>query len=53
MLTWQVPPTTTQGGTLAATGGVVTYTPPANWSGTDTFTYTATDPAANVSSRRR
>lgn len=33
----------TQGGTVALVGGVVTYTPPAGFRGTDTFTYTVED----------
>ncbi len=35
--------TSTQGGTLALEGGVVTYTPPAGFVGTDTFAYTVED----------
>lgn len=39
-----LPTTTTAGGTLAVnTDGSFTYTPPAAFSGADTFTYTATD----------
>ncbi|HWN93758.1 MAG TPA: S8 family serine peptidase, partial [Methylomirabilota bacterium] len=33
----------TQGGVVSLVSGVVTYTPPANFSGSDTFTYTADD----------
>jgi uncharacterized repeat protein (TIGR01451 family) len=32
-----------QGGTVSLAGGIVTYTPPAGFAGTDTFTYTVTD----------
>ncbi|GIX00191.1 MAG: hypothetical protein KatS3mg111_3523 [Pirellulaceae bacterium] len=31
------------GGTVVASGGIVTYTPPLNFVGTDTFTYTVRD----------
>ncbi|MEA4921060.1 MAG: tandem-95 repeat protein, partial [Clostridiaceae bacterium] len=31
------------GGTVSLSGGVVTYTPKANYNGTDTFTYTVSD----------
>ncbi len=34
---------TAQGGTVALSGGNVTYTPKAHFNGTDTFTYTVTD----------
>jgi hypothetical protein len=44
-LTWHVPSTSTAGGTLVEADGVVTYTPAADWFGTDTFLYTVTDPA--------
>jgi len=33
----------TQGGTVTLSAGNVSYTPPANFNGTDTFTYTVTD----------
>ncbi|PWB81758.1 MAG: hypothetical protein C3F08_01235, partial [Candidatus Methylomirabilota bacterium] len=33
----------TNGGTVAINGVTATYTPPANWSGTDSFTYTISD----------
>ncbi|MBL9180966.1 MAG: chitobiase/beta-hexosaminidase C-terminal domain-containing protein [Verrucomicrobiaceae bacterium] len=33
---------TTAGGTVTASAGVVTYTPPAGFTGTDTFSYTVT-----------
>jgi len=33
----------TNGGTATINGATVTYTPPLNWSGTDTFTYTISD----------
>ncbi len=42
-LTYVVPATTAQGGTLTHTAGIVEYTPPANYVGTDGFTYTVTD----------
>ncbi|MEO8269604.1 MAG: cadherin-like domain-containing protein, partial [Aureliella sp.] len=35
--------TSIKGGTLTLVGGVITYTPPANYSGADSFTYTVTD----------
>lgn len=38
-----VPATTLRGGVLAVDGGLVRYTPPADFSGTDSFTYTLTD----------
>jgi len=34
---------TAQGGSVAVSGGVVTYTPPPGFLGTDAFTYTVTD----------
>jgi hypothetical protein len=36
-------------GTLSGTGFDPTYTPDANWCGTDSFTFTATDPQSAVS----
>ena len=39
-----VSPGSAQGGTITLVGGIVTYTPPAGYVGTDTFTYTITDP---------
>ncbi|MFM8251084.1 MAG: beta strand repeat-containing protein, partial [Planctomycetota bacterium] len=48
-----VSPTSSQGGTVQLAGGVITYTPKANFFGTDTFTYVVQDngqsgsPAAN------
>ncbi|GAB5405863.1 MAG: hypothetical protein Aurels2KO_40940 [Aureliella sp.] len=38
-----VEPASTNGGTVSVTGGVVTYTPAANFVGTDTFFYTVRD----------
>lgn len=38
-----VPATTAQGGALAIDGGVVRYTPPPDFNGLDSFTYTVTD----------
>lgn len=38
-----VEPTSTNGGTVTVTGGVVTYTPAANFVGTDTFFYNVRD----------
>ncbi len=35
--------TSTQGGTVTLVAGTITYTPPVNFNGTDTFTYTVTD----------
>ena len=35
--------TSTQGGTVSLSGGNITYTPPANYFGADSFTYTVTD----------
>ncbi len=48
-LTWNTPNLSTAGGTLVEFGGTVFYTPVAEFSGTDTFVYTATDPAGNTS----
>ena len=42
-LTVSVAGTSAQGGTLSTNGTTVTYTPPSNFSGTDTFSYTVTD----------
>ncbi len=42
-LLWIVPNTTVQGGTLSEANGVVTYTPPADYFGPDSFTYDVTD----------
>jgi hypothetical protein len=42
-MTFTVSPTSTQGGTVGLAGSTVTYTPPATFSGTDTFTFTAND----------
>jgi hypothetical protein len=41
-------PTTTQGGTVEMVAGQVRYTPKANFCGTDTFTYRATDSAGQI-----
>ncbi|WP_322645561.1 Ig-like domain-containing protein [Oerskovia flava] len=42
---WDVDSTTTEGGTVVDNGdGTVTYTPPAGFTGTDTFTYRVTGP---------
>lgn len=38
-----VTPTSTQGGTVSLAGGIVTYTPPADFEGTDTFFYQVRD----------
>ncbi len=38
-----VDPTSAQGGTVTLVGGRVKYTPPANYSGQDSFTYLVTD----------
>ena len=58
-LTFNVPGTTTQGGTLGAITGLtctagsasamVTYDPAPDFNGPDSFTYTATDPSNTVS----
>ncbi|WP_162848520.1 Ig-like domain-containing protein [Paenibacillus nanensis] len=51
-LVYNVPATTTEGGTLTqdpANPAKVTYTPKAGFSGTDTFTYTVTDNASQTS----
>src|SRR5262249_53084379 len=37
------PGTSEAGGTVVAQGGQIVYTPPANFDGTDRFTYTASD----------
>jgi hypothetical protein len=36
--------TTTNGGTVLLNGGTITYTPPSNFAGTDSFTYNIEDP---------
>ncbi|MFI2363960.1 cadherin-like domain-containing protein [Promicromonospora sp. NPDC019610] len=42
---WEVDTTTAEGGTVTDNGdGTVTYTPPAGFTGTDTFTYRVTGP---------
>lgn len=42
---WEVDETSTEGGTIVDNGdGTVTYTPPAGFTGTDTFTYRVTGP---------
>ena len=38
-----VSPLSTAGGTVTLSSGIVTYTPPANFNGTDTFTYRVLD----------
>jgi Cadherin-like domain len=38
-----VSPTSTQGGTVTESGGVITYTPASGFSGTDSFTYSVDD----------
>ena len=38
-----VSPNSTQGGTVTLVSGNITYTPPANYTGADSFTYTVTD----------
>lgn len=48
-LTWNTPGTSMGGGSVLEIGGVVSYTPPTDFEGTDTFTYTVADPAGNVS----
>ncbi len=40
---------TQEGGTVTLASGTVTYTPPAGFSGTDTFSYTVSDDAGNTS----
>jgi hypothetical protein len=42
--------TSAQGGTIALNGATITYTPPANFSGTDTFTYTVADTLGGLGS---
>lgn len=44
-----VGPTSTEGGGVSQVNGVVTYSPPLNFEGVDTFQYFAQDPANNVS----
>nr|MCU0781519.1 cadherin-like domain-containing protein [Akkermansiaceae bacterium] len=41
-------PNTTQGGTVGVVDGVVTYTPPPGFTGTDRFSYTLSDPFGGV-----
>jgi hypothetical protein len=38
-----ISPTTSAGGTVAVAAGVLTYTPPSGFQGTDSFTYTVSD----------
>ena len=40
---------TPNGGTVSVNGTTATYTPPANWHGQDSFTYTATGPGGTSS----
>lgn len=49
MLTWIVPTTSAEGGRLDHAGGVVSYVPPRDFSGTDSFRYTAEDASGNRS----
>lgn len=42
--------TSQQGGTVSLSGGEIRYTPPANFFGTDTFTYTITDSGTTAGS---
>ena len=44
-----LPGTTAAGGTVGPVGSVIVYSPPANWSGVDTFTYRSEDPGGNLS----
>ncbi len=46
-LRWTVPSTSAAGASLSEVDGVVTYQPPADFNGTDSFDYTAVDPADN------
>ncbi len=48
-LTWVVPANSVAGATLVESGGVVTYNPPLNFSGADSFVYEAADGAGNRS----
>ena len=50
LLLASVSPSSAQGGTVSFSGGIVTYTPPANFYGVDSFTYVVSDdgtPAAS------
>ena len=48
-LTWNTPAMSSAGGALIEINGTVSYTPVADFSGADSFSYTVTDPAGNVS----
>ncbi len=48
-LTWFVPATSVSGATLVESAGVVTYNPPLNFSGIDSFAYEVRDGAGNRS----
>ena len=48
-LTWNIPATTENGGTLTERDGVVSYTPALNFTGSDRFSYTVSDAAGNTS----
>ena len=52
-LTWAIPNASVEGGSLSISGGVVTYVPPPNFNGADSFSYDVSDgvatPSATVS----
>ena len=52
-LMWIIPNASVEGGSLSISGGVVTYVPPPNFNGTDSFSYDVSDgvatPSATVS----
>ena len=52
-LMWTIPNASVEGGSLSISGGVVTYVPPPNFNGTDSFSYDVSDgvstPSATVS----
>ncbi len=48
-LSWIVPAVSVEGGTLLEVAGIVTYTPPADFLGPDSFVYEVEDPGGNRS----
>ncbi len=48
-LTWNPQAASDQGGTITHVGSTINYSPPADYFGADSFTYTVSDPAGNTS----